>query len=69
MVEIGLYFIFQLQGNCVSPEVSQHTFPGRVLTGRMWPRSPAGSCQAQLDYGGSVTGLLPVISFSVSDAR
>lgn len=70
-VDIGHYFIFQFQGFgcCISPEVSQPAFPRCVLTGRMWPRSPASSCQEQLDYGGSVTGPLNIISFSLSHTR
>lgn len=60
--------IFRVQGfgNCVSPEVSQSTFPRCVLTGLTWPRSLQS--QAQLSYGGSVTGFLTVIRFSLSDA-
>lgn len=50
----------------VSPEVSQSTFPRCVLTGLRWPRSPWS--QAQLSYGGSVTGFLTVIGVSLSDA-
>lgn len=69
MVEIGLDSIFRPQGfvNHVNPKLPQATFPGCVLTGRMWPRSPASSRQARLDYGGSVTGFLTFISVSLSD--